>query len=261
MSQQSHRSDSRILNRRTLERDHRRLAEVLDPGLRVLDVGCGTGAITAGIARAVGPDGSVTGLDQDGSLLQEARSSFGAIPNLRFVEGNILEMSFSEEFDVVSAARTLQWIATPLDALQAMRRAAKRSGWIVAMDYSHASISWEPQPPPAFQEFYQAFLDWRTANGWDNELATKLSGLFRQTGLREIEVFVEDEITTRGDPAFAEVSQLWPHVIESGGPRIVEAGFLQDAQRRSAAEAMASWCAEDLQRQTMVARAVRRRVE
>ena len=49
MSLQPHTSDARILDRRTLERDHRRLAELLKPGMAVLDVGCGTGAITAGL--------------------------------------------------------------------------------------------------------------------------------------------------------------------------------------------------------------------
>jgi len=57
MSQQSHRSDPRILNRRTLQRDHSYLARVLRTGMDILDVGYGTGAITADIAKAVGSDG------------------------------------------------------------------------------------------------------------------------------------------------------------------------------------------------------------
>ena len=47
MSQQHHQSDPRVLSRRSLEQDHRVLAKLLQPGLAVLDVGCGTGAITA----------------------------------------------------------------------------------------------------------------------------------------------------------------------------------------------------------------------
>src|SRR5207302_578018 len=55
MSAQQHQSDPRILDRRTLHKDHRRLAGVLARGMSVLDVGCGTGAITKGI---IVPDGS-----------------------------------------------------------------------------------------------------------------------------------------------------------------------------------------------------------
>ncbi len=53
----------RILNTRTLHNAHPRLAERLIPGLRVLDIGCGTGTITRGIAEAVAPHGEVVGVD------------------------------------------------------------------------------------------------------------------------------------------------------------------------------------------------------
>ena len=69
MSQQSHRSDPRILNRRTLQRDNPYLARVLRTGMEILDVGCGTGAITADIAKAVGPDGMALGIDRDDASL------------------------------------------------------------------------------------------------------------------------------------------------------------------------------------------------
>ena len=44
-----------ILDARSLGEDHAVLAALLRPGMTVLDVGCGTGAITRGIARAVSP--------------------------------------------------------------------------------------------------------------------------------------------------------------------------------------------------------------
>jgi ubiquinone/menaquinone biosynthesis C-methylase UbiE len=51
------------LPQRSLETSHRRLAELLRPGMAVLDVGCGAGAITRGIAEAVAPGGHALGLD------------------------------------------------------------------------------------------------------------------------------------------------------------------------------------------------------
>src|SRR5438309_11684352 len=110
MPAQSHRSDPRILGRRTLERDHRCLAELLRPGLLVLDVGCGSGAITAGIAKAVGPHGSVLGIDRDPALLELARTEYAMLPNLQFECGDATALQFEARFDVVTAARTLQWI-------------------------------------------------------------------------------------------------------------------------------------------------------
>src|SRR5262249_7438579 len=120
MSAQAHRSDPRILNRRTLEHDHRALAELLRPGLSVVAVGCGTGAITAGIAKAVGSNGRVLGIDRDNVLLDVARAEHTALPNLRFESGDATNLSFRSEFDVATAARTLQWIAEPARAVANM---------------------------------------------------------------------------------------------------------------------------------------------
>ncbi len=147
---QPHRSDPRTLGRRTLERDHRFLARMLRPGLSVLDVGCGTGAITAGIAKAVGADGYVLGLDRDAGMLETARREHGGIPNLEFDSDDATTLNLGSQFDIVTAARTLQWISDPGLAVLKMREAAKASGLVVALDYNHALNAWIPNPPTEF---------------------------------------------------------------------------------------------------------------
>jgi len=61
----------RFLDARSLATDHRHLTTVLSPGMSVLDVGCGSGAITRGIAEAVGPSGAVMGIDINSGLLAQ----------------------------------------------------------------------------------------------------------------------------------------------------------------------------------------------
>src|SRR6266540_3060685 len=135
MSEQTHRSDPRILGRRTLQRDHRRLADLLRPGMRVLDVGCGTGAITAGIAKKVGPEGDVVGIDRDESLLALAKREHQSIGNLSFENGDVLSLNVDGRFDIVTAARVLQWISEPDHAIRRMKRAAKTGGRLVVLDF------------------------------------------------------------------------------------------------------------------------------
>jgi len=235
MSQQSHRSDPRILNRRTLRRDHRYLAGVLETGMAVLDVGCGTGAITADIARAVGPDGTALGIDRDAANLAGAVGQYAGIGNLHFETADILALgdSFNDRFDIVTAARTLQWISEPSRAIRNMKKAAKPGGRVIVLDYNLDETRWEPDPPADFLEFYQAFLNWRTGNGWDNRMATHLTALFHAEGLDGVASHPSDEIVQRGDPDFFDpyASGIWLYVIETLGPNLVQAGFLEERVR------------------------------
>ena len=253
---QSHRSDPRILGRRTLERDHRYLAGLLRPGLAVLDVGCGTGVITAGIAKAVGQHGQVTGVDRNEELLDLARIEHAALPNLRFETGDATGLNYRAQFDIVTAARVLQWIGEPAAAVWEMKQAAKPQGLLVVLDYNHARNNWEPGPPREFKRFYRAFLDWRQANQWDNEMADHLPELFRSAGLAAIESHVQDEVCERGEPAFAERSALWLEVIESVGEQITHAGFCTSSQLQEARECYAAWIRPDLLKQSLVMRTV-----
>ena len=122
-----------ILETRTLTTAHRRLAQLLRPGLMVLDVGCGTGAMTWGMAEAVAPGGLAVGVDVHPGLLVQARRTHGSIPGLAFTCGDVYALPCRDAFDVVTAARVLQWLAHPLDALRALMAATKPGGRVVVI--------------------------------------------------------------------------------------------------------------------------------
>jgi len=256
MSEQSHRSDPRILNRRTLERDHRRLADLLRPGMSVLDVGCGTGAITAGIARKIAPTGQALGVDRDETLLADARQEHQSVRNLMFENRDALCLPFESRFDVVTAARTLQWISQPDVVIAGMKAAAKPGGWVVVLDYNHENNSWEPLPPLEFRRFYQAFLDWRKANNWDNRIADHLPDLFRSAGMKSIQTFLDDETVLRGDPEFLAAAAIWSHVIQRTGAAIVAAGFLHRRDLLAAEECYEALTQSRLEKQSLSMRTV-----
>jgi trans-aconitate methyltransferase len=80
--------------------------ELLDPqpDERILDLGCGTGHLTARIAERAG---EVVGLDRDGEMLREARA---AHPDLRFVRADARSFAFDGAFDAVFSNAALHWI-------------------------------------------------------------------------------------------------------------------------------------------------------
>ncbi len=69
---------------------------LLRNGTRLLDVGCGPGTITVGLARSVGPDGVVVGVDMQPSQIDLAAelASSSEVPNARFQVARATELPF-----------------------------------------------------------------------------------------------------------------------------------------------------------------------
>jgi SAM-dependent methyltransferase len=234
-----------ILDRRTLERDHRGLAELLKPGMDVLDLGCGTGAITRGIADRVGPTGSAIGVDESGAMLSAAGVGAHARLKLSFVEGDALALPFPDDsFDVVSSARMLQWLREPERAVAEMRRVARPGGLVVILDYDHTSASWEPEIPSAMVEFYASWLRWRTDAGLDNRILLRLASLLEDAGLADVRVTPQVEIYSQDDDDFHERGAIWAEVAESD-VKVVADGFVEETVRVEAARSYRDWLATD----------------
>jgi trans-aconitate 2-methyltransferase len=92
---------------------------------RVLDLGCGDGALTAEIARLL-PRGSALGIDASEGMIREARSIEGG--NLSFTLMDIRELSFEGEFDAIFSNATLHWVKDHGRLLAACRRALRGNG-------------------------------------------------------------------------------------------------------------------------------------
>ena len=224
--------------------------------MSVLDVGCGTGAITRGIAEAVGPTGTVVGVDRDEALLAQAAARCKDLPNVRFEAGDATRLGFDAAFDVVTAARTLQWIADVGGALRQMVAAVRPGGCVVVLDFTHVANVWEPAPPPTFQAFYLNFLAWRASNGWDNRLGVRLGRLFTEAGLVEVSSEAHDDTTTRGEPDFAEKTALWTEVMDSLGPVLERAEACDPTLLASARRDYEAWRTAKLSRHTLAMSAV-----
>ena len=97
----------------------------LGPGGSALDVACGSGKLTAELARIAGPPGRVIGLDFSQEMLSVARRDH---PSIEFVEGDALQLPFEDAtFDASTIAFGLRNLADPIRGLKEMIRVARRA--------------------------------------------------------------------------------------------------------------------------------------
>lgn len=249
-------NQSSILDKRTLHTSHKQLAERLEPGMTVLDIGCGTGAITRDIAIAVGDQGKVVGLDNNPEFIEKARAMHADIPNVQFEVGNIYDLEKKESFDLVTCARVIQWLADPLEALKQMALATKVGGRVIVLDYNHKKIKWDPLPPKSTIDFYSAFLKWRDDAGMDNAIADNLQRLFSEAGLTHVNETAQHEETIREDTNFEDRAGIWADVMAGRGIQMVSEDYIKEEERVVAEREYREWVDKNAESQTMYLLAV-----
>jgi ubiquinone/menaquinone biosynthesis C-methylase UbiE len=240
-----------ILDKRTLQADNQRLAELLTPGTTVLDVGCGTGAITRGIAETVAPDGQVVGLDSNLILIKKAQQAHRQIENLSFEAGDIYKLPYEARFDIVTAARVLQWLDRPEEALQQMIKGTKPGSKVLVLDYNHEKFLVEPAAPKSWQRFFKTYLQWRAEAGMDNAIADHLAEMFERAGLVNIRVTQQHEETRRGKADFATRIAIKAEVVAQRGPQLVAENWISESERATAEADYREWIKNEAEYQRL----------
>ncbi|MGV9709101.1 methyltransferase domain-containing protein [Gordonia sp. NPDC003424] len=124
------------------------LLPLLQPGLDLLDVGCGPGSITIDLAAAVAP-GRVRGVEITEAPLAAARA--GADERgvaVEFAVDDAYGLSDADDtYDVTHAHQVLQHLSDPVAALREMRRVTRPGGVVAVRDADYAAFTWWPEDP------------------------------------------------------------------------------------------------------------------
>jgi len=151
-------------------------------GHRVLDVGCGPGALTAELVRRLGPD-AVAAVDPSEPFVQAARERH---PGVEVERASAEDLPLPDQsFDAALAQLVVHFMADPVAGLREMTRVTREEGVVAACVWDHAG----GQGP------LSAYWDAARELDPDVEGESKLAGareghlteLFEVAGLREIE--------------------------------------------------------------------------
>ena len=126
----------------------RAVSRLVAPGLRVADIGTGTGILACELAR-LGLD--VIGVDQSARMLEAARSK---VESENFARGGRVELKRGEaeqipladnEVDAALAHMVLHYVASPGEAIREMARIVKPGGNLVVVDFVSHDLQWMEQ--------------------------------------------------------------------------------------------------------------------
>ena len=168
-------------------------------GMRVADLGCGVGMVTALLAELVGPEGQVVGIDFSGAQLAQARRRLnGGDTNIHFVEASATDTGLPPgSFDLVYCRFLLIHLPQPERALREMRALLKPGGVLVCEDGDLTTAGSEP--PSALGAFADLWGRLGPRRGVDYTLGRRLFRMVQAAGFPAPEVTFNQPVAARGE--------------------------------------------------------------
>jgi len=153
-------------------------------GMRVLDVGCGSGDVAFLAADLVGPSGTVVGVDREQRAVDWAntRANSQGTTNVTFVEGDPAEMEFDQKFDAIVGRLVLMYYPDPVGALRKLTCHVRPKGLIVFQEMDLANARSMPVAP-VFERSVTWIKQTLNATGARTQLGLELYSVFVEAAL------------------------------------------------------------------------------
>jgi ubiquinone/menaquinone biosynthesis C-methylase UbiE len=192
----------------------------MSPGDRVLDAGCGSGAMSRLLAHTY-PRAKVTGVDRREQYLDFARSRARAedIRNLEFRSADVFALPFGDgTFDVVWTKYLLQWLKDPKRALKELQRVTRPGGIVVSCDFAGFAV----RHSPVTSDFDRQVRDVMTALV-DCDIGLKVAPMMISLGFEDVRVEIEaDKIFTVIGRIDRERRWNWEKQFKAARPHLVQ---------------------------------------
>ena len=176
-----------FVGRRTLDSHGAFFIDHLREGMRVLDIGCGPGSITMGIAARIGY-GRVTGVDLNESQVQLAMQTAARkdLSNIEFRTASAYELPFADaQFDAVFSHALIEHLSEPVRAMREFLRVLEPGGVMGVATPDWGGFLYGPSNPRlvAAVKAYEAM---QVRNGGDVTVGRKLSQYAVDAGFENV---------------------------------------------------------------------------
>ncbi|HZY71423.1 MAG TPA: methyltransferase domain-containing protein [Thermoplasmata archaeon] len=207
------------------------------PGMKCLDLGCGSGEVTLGLAEIVGPGGSATGIDMNDVNLELARAAAATrgIRNVEFLRMDVNRWDDPDAFDLVYSRALVQHLLDPIALVHRMWTAARAGGVLAIEDADFEGWFCDP-PNEGFAFFVRAYSEVLRRHGGDPTAGRKLRRYFRDVGIPEAQFGFVQPMRYEG-----EAKSLAWSTLEASSEAILAAGVATPSELRSALEDLAGF--------------------
>ena len=156
------------------------------PGNKVLDVGCGVGEELLDIAKIVGLDGFVVGIDVNEDAIEKANKKLSSdLNNAKFEVQNAEHIEYANNyFDSSRSERVFQHLKNPDKVLEEMIRVTKTGGIITVTDTDWDTLTINSENKQITRMIVHKYAD-KHMNGWSGRT---LFSMFKQHNLKDIVV-------------------------------------------------------------------------
>jgi len=187
----------------------------IEPGMRVLDIGCGCGDLTMLASELVGESGEAVGIDLSPAAVghARARARLRGLTNVSFVAGQPETVHFTGPFDAVIGRLVLMYCSDPVAALQAAVLHVREGGIVAFQEMDVKGLRTSP-PSATFEACVCTINEVLARRGARSDQGMRLYSLYKQAGLPAPTMRIDSVISGGPDCAAFDLLQELAIVLE-----------------------------------------------